>query len=103
MWEPDLDKAMSIITVNGSIPASEVGCTMSHEHVLCDLWAFIKSYDGILDDESLAITELARYRDAGGTSLVDATSNGLGRNPLALRRISKASRCPNHHGFGLVS
>jgi predicted metal-dependent phosphotriesterase family hydrolase len=64
---------------------------MSHEHLLCDLWPFTKSYDGILDEECLAITELARYRDAGGTSVVDATSNGLGRNPLALRRISKAS------------
>lgn len=82
---------MSIVTVNGPIPSSEAGCILSHEHVLCDLWPFTRSYDGILDDESLAIAELAAYRDAGGTSLIDATSNGLGRNPLALRRISKAS------------
>lgn len=82
---------MSIVTVTGPIPASEAGCTMSHEHLLCDLWAFTRNYDGILDDEQLAATELARYRDAGGTSVVDATSDGLGRNPLALRRISRAS------------
>jgi predicted metal-dependent phosphotriesterase family hydrolase len=82
---------MSIVTVNGPIPASEAGCTLSHEHLLCDLWAFTKSYDGILDDECLAISELARYRDAGGSSLVDATSGGLGRNPLALSRISEAT------------
>lgn len=82
---------MSIVTVTGAIPASEAGCTMSHEHLLCDLWAFTRNYDGILDDEHLAATELARYRDAGGASVVDATSDGLGRNPLALRRISKAS------------
>ena len=69
----------------------EAGCTLSHEHVLCDLWAFTKSYDGILDDESLAIRELSEYGDAGGSSLIDATSVGLGRNPLALRRISQAT------------
>ena len=82
---------MPIITVTGPIPASEAGCTLSHEHVLCDLWAFTKSYDGILDDESLAVAELANYRDAGGSSLIDATSVGLGRNPVALRRISEAT------------
>lgn len=82
---------MSIVTVTGPIPATEAGCTLSHEHVLVDLWAFAKSYDGILDDESLAVAELAKYRDAGGASLVDATSVGLGRNPLALRRISEAA------------
>lgn len=82
---------MPIHTVTGPIPASQAGCTLSHEHVLCDLWAFTKTYDGILDDETLAISELAQYRDAGGSSLVDATSGGLGRNPLALRRISEAT------------
>src|SRR5215831_13920765 len=82
---------MAIITVSGPIPASQAGCILSHEHLLCDLWAFTKSYDGILDDECLAAQEVAKYREAGGTSLVDATSGGLGRNPLALRRISEAS------------
>lgn len=82
---------MSIVTVNGPIPASQAGCTLSHEHLLCDLWAFTKSYDGILDDECLAMNELAHYRNAGGSSLVDATSAGLGRNPLALRRISEST------------
>jgi phosphotriesterase-related protein len=50
-----------------------------------------KSYDGILDDESLAASELSGYRAVGGVTLVDATSVGLGRNPAALRRISQAS------------
>jgi phosphotriesterase-related protein len=82
---------MAIITVTGPVATAQAGCTLSHEHLLCDLWAFSRSYDGILDDESLAIRELAQYRDAGGASLVDATSGGLGRNPLALRRISEAT------------
>jgi predicted metal-dependent phosphotriesterase family hydrolase len=82
---------MPIVTVTGSIPAAQAGYTLSHEHLLIDLWTLSRSYDGILDDECLAIRELAEYRQAGGGSLVDATSGGLGRNPLALRRISEGS------------
>ena len=82
---------MPIVTVTGPIPASEAGYTLSHEHVLVDLWNLVRSYDGILDDECLAIRELTEYRKAGGGSLVDATSGGLGRNPAALRRISEAT------------
>lgn len=89
--ESNQDQEMAIVTVTGPIPASQAGCTLSHEHLLCDLWAFSRSYDGILDDESLAVRELAQYRDSGGSSLVDATSGGLGRNPRALRRISEAA------------
>ena len=58
---------------------------------MIDLWNLTRSYDAILDDECLAIRELAEYRLAGGGSLVDATSGGLGRNPAALRRISEAA------------
>src|SRR5438128_2286854 len=82
---------MAIITVTGPIAAEQAGYTLSHEHLLCDLWPLHNSYDNILDDELLAIRELAEYRQAGGTCLVDATSGGLGRNPGALRRISEAS------------
>jgi phosphotriesterase-related protein len=82
---------MAITTVKGPIPAVKAGYTLSHEHLLCDLWAFLKSYDVILDDESLAVRELDLYREAGGHTLVDATSCGLGRNPATLRRISEAS------------
>ena len=82
---------MSITTVRGPIDSTQAGFTLSHEHLLCDLWPVVKSYDGILDDESLAARELTAYRDAGGTTLVDVTSGGLGRNPRALRRISEAT------------
>ncbi len=82
---------MAIVTVKGPIPVSQAGYTLSHEHLLCDLWALARSYDSILDDESLAIRELAEYREGGGRTLIDATSCGLGRNPSALRRISEAA------------
>ena len=79
------------MTVRGPIEAASAGYTLSHEHLLCDLWAMVKSYDAIMDDEGLATRELIQYREAGGRTLVDATSGGLGRNPLALQRISEAA------------
>jgi len=82
---------MAIMTVQGPIPAAAAGYTLSHEHLLCDLWPIVHSYDGILDDESLAARELDTYREAGGATVVDVTSGGLGRNPAALRRISQAT------------
>ena len=80
-----------IMTVRGAIPAADLGYTLSHEHLLCDLWRFVRSYDAILNDESIAIQELAEYKAAGGATVVDVTSGGLGRNPAALRRISDAT------------
>jgi phosphotriesterase-related protein len=80
---------MAIMTVQGPISASEASCILSHEHLLCDLWPIVRNYDGILDDEVLATEELKAFQRAGGGTLVDATSGGLGRNPLALKRISE--------------
>ncbi|MCZ2080266.1 MAG: hypothetical protein HUU41_20170 [Bryobacteraceae bacterium] len=82
---------MSITTVRGPISPSEAGLILSHEHLLCDLWPIVRNYDGILDDELLAAEELKAYAQAGGGTLVDATSGGLGRNPLALRRLSEST------------
>ncbi len=45
----------------------------------------------ILNDEDLSIGELQHYFRAGGNSLVDATCIGMGRDPLALQRISRAT------------
>jgi len=80
---------MAIMTVCGPILSEQAGVTLAHEHLLCDLWGIVQSYDAILDDEELAARELQDYRDLGGRLLVDVTSHGLGRNPEALRRISE--------------
>jgi phosphotriesterase-related protein len=45
--------------------------------------------DLLLDDEAMAVDELARYRVAGGRTLVDTTPIGVGRDPRALQRISR--------------
>jgi phosphotriesterase-related protein len=55
-------------------------------------WNWMSNLDNLdLDSESLAIAELAMFREAGGRSLVDCTLPGIGRDPLALARISRAT------------
>lgn len=78
------------MTVRGPVEASALGMVLPHEHVFIDL---LREYRGVglLADEALAIEELARFGAAGGTTLVDCTSEGLGRRPEALRRVSEAT------------
>jgi phosphotriesterase-related protein len=82
-----------IQTVLGPIPPDTLGTTLMHEHTLCDLWEWggRVNYTAILDDEELLAEELSRYREAGGSSLVDVTPDGAGRNPDGLRRLAEAT------------
>ena len=84
---------MPIQTVTGAISPEALGTTLMHEHTLCDLWEWGGGYEynGILDDEELQAEELARYREAGGTALVDVTTIGAGRNPAGMRRLAEAT------------
>lgn len=45
----------------------------------------------VLSDESMAIDELMAFVREGGTTLVDCTLPGIGRNPSALRRVAQAT------------
>ncbi|WP_066949942.1 phosphotriesterase [Microtetraspora fusca] len=47
--------------------------------------------DWLLGDEQLAVNEAAAFAAAGGSTLVDVTTVGLGRDPAGLRRISEAT------------
>lgn len=97
----------------------ELGVVTTHEHVLLDLTAFfqnlpVKDVENpatqkvemwnlgilsrdcyalkdnlLLDNEQLAIKELSFFKRAGGNTVVDASLPGIGRDPLALQRISK--------------
>ena len=110
-----------VITVRGAIGVAELGVTLMHEHLLndCRCWwnrpkeqarsrlACDPVHPGIigelrmdpfanldncrLDDERLAIAELADVVALGGRSVVDPTCQGIGRDPRALRRISEAT------------
>ncbi|WP_162800185.1 phosphotriesterase family protein [Phyllobacterium myrsinacearum] len=109
------------MTVNGPIAAEALGITLMHEHILndCRCWwhapktperqylaggfvcmeilgelkqdPFVNKHNITLDDEPLAISELRAFANAGGQTVVEPTCRGIGRNPLALRRIAKAA------------
>ncbi|TET66921.1 MAG: phosphotriesterase-related protein [Candidatus Aminicenantes bacterium] len=107
-----------IRTVRGKISADELGITSTHEHVLADVSVWFKELTEVsrrkvseqkvnltnigilhrnpwvikdnlvLDDVDLAIEELLEFKKAGGSTIVDATTRYMGRDPLALKAIS---------------
>ena len=81
---------MNVMTVRGPLAATDLGVTLPHEHLFIDL---LREYrgNGLLHDEALAIEEVGAFREAGGVTIVDCTSEGLGRDPSALRRVAEAT------------
>ena len=113
------ERTGKIQTVLGLIDPADLGITLTHEHLLVDLrchwfspeeasereWIdkpvtldrlggvtsrFYNLDSMILLDEAMAVEETFKYKLAGGGSLVDVTSIGIGRDPLALARIARA-------------
>jgi phosphotriesterase-related protein len=83
--------SQTVMTVQGPIPADTLGKTAMHEHVLIDLFRVSRLSDFLLNDEEMAADEVRLFKDAGGATIVDVTTPDLGRDPLALRRISEAT------------
>ncbi len=84
-----------VVTVRGPIAPGGLGVTLSHDHLILDAFALwgeqTGNYGWILDDVDVAIQEIERYLAAGGRSVIDPTNEGIGRDPVALRRISEAT------------
>ncbi|UAB73538.1 phosphotriesterase-related protein [Vibrio sp. SCSIO 43132] len=108
-----------VMTVLGPMPVEQMGVTLMHEHILVDAsgkWVppcccsdrhfaerevsvdmlsdlrrnpLINKDNCQLFDEALAIEELMFYVELGGETVVDPTNIGIGRDPLALQRISR--------------
>lgn len=109
------------MTVLGPVPAGALGITLMHEHILndCRCWwhqpkdprrhrlacdpvhpgilgelrmdPFVNMDNLSLDDERLAIAELMLAVDEGCQTVIDPTCRGIGRDPEALVRISRAT------------
>lgn len=54
-----------------------------------------------LTDEDLAIRELTRFKNAGGSGLVDCTVWGIGLDPLAVARVARATGLHIVQGTGV--
>lgn len=79
--------ATEVMTVLGPIPAEAIGVTLMHEHLIVD--AVRLDAELILDDLELVIEEASRFRAAGGQTIVELSSRGLGRDPSALKTIAR--------------
>ena len=116
----------AVMTVLGPVPLDQLGVTLMHEHILndCNCWwrgheanfispisdvpitpdilsqlrndPFANLQNCALDDEALAVKELMLFANEGGTTVVDPTCKGIGRNPQALTRIA------NETGLNIV-
>jgi len=106
-----------ITTVNGEISEEQLGITSSHEHIFIDMRGCVDItgnepvyfYDkicmgnraevlvdpyAILDNAVLeeiddAVTEVEQFKKWGGQTIIDCTLDEIGRNPLALRKVSE--------------
>jgi phosphotriesterase-related protein len=102
-------------TVNGPIKKSELGFTLMHEHIFCDLRKpekrnsllndqeeitiknrFEVNYfqnknqqNLILDEYEKAIEELKIYKEFGGETIVELSTNGINPEPNKLSKISQ--------------
>jgi phosphotriesterase-related protein len=53
---------------------------------------YFRHYDNVLlGDDEAAAAEITRFRRYGGGTIVDVTPVGIGRDPLALARVSRAT------------
>jgi phosphotriesterase-related protein len=108
-------------TVLGPVPPDHLGITLPHEHLLIDQRPYYREPEGAsargrgrrpigllnhheftndwtlnLDDlhildEATAIEEIECFRREGGGAVVDVTPVGLGRDPVGLQRIARAT------------
>lgn len=82
--------APRVMTVSGPIPPERVGFTLPHEHTGIQLWHVPDRWDywELTPDELTIADELRDYRRRGGSTLVDLTPPGTGRDPERLRRLA---------------
>lgn len=108
-----------IETVLGKISKEELGVTSSHEHIFIDMRGcvdirgdeppvfyekltadkrseVISDPYAILDNALLegidsAVAELKYFKECGGSTVVDCTLDEIGRDPLALKEVSRRS------------
>ena len=80
-------------TVLGPVDPASLGFTLPHEHTAIALWHIPNRWDywELTADEPIITAELAHFRNAGGTALVDVTLPGVGRDPAWLVRLARAT------------
>ena len=106
-----------IMTVLGEIEAEKLGVTSSHEHIFIDMRncvdvtgkeppSFYESFktehradvaidpyavldNALLEGIDAAVKEVEYFKEHGGQTIIDCTLDEIGRDPLALKEVSK--------------
>lgn len=89
-----------VMTVTGAVASTDLGLCLPHEHVFLNMMREHRA-TGLLYDDALMARELQAFVDAGGRTLVECTSVGLGRRPEALRDAALATGLNIIMGCGL--
>jgi phosphotriesterase-related protein len=82
------------------VAATDLGLTLVHEHIFINLLREFRG-DGWLGDGAAAVEELARFREAGGGTVVELTLRGMGRQTTALVGVSEKTGLHIIVGTGL--
>lgn len=114
------DGGRHVLGIAGPIPVDELGLVLPHEHIvfdtspwllpappdkawLTDATVSLETYAEVFRDplvcrdnlvfldEDVAVDELARFREAGGGTIVDVTPPAMGRDVALVRRIAERS------------
>ena len=103
-------------TVSGLITPADLGATLMHEHLLWDIrtpamqasedqgpplcpctyfdinYGSVKSPNNLVFfDRDVAITEVARMKEAGGQAIVELSNGGLKPDPAGMKAIAEAT------------
>ncbi len=108
----------SVHTVRGEVPVADLGVALVHEHLLCELACYwdpdsapelaagpvspatladlrsapFASFDNVaLRNLDEAAAGLRRFAAAGGRAVLELSSQGIGRQPRALRWLAEAT------------
>jgi phosphotriesterase-related protein len=85
-----------VMTVNGRLPARDLGLALTHEHALANFQPYEewrrapRTYDRA-EVVRHVLPHLRRIAALGCRSFIDATAVGLGRDALLLRQLAEAS------------
>ncbi len=111
----------TVQTVTGALPLADLGTVLSHEHLFIDLRSHWQPTDGddprpggdagfgwgsvgslrrnpfgqlenlVINDVQAATEEVSKFRDLGGTTIVDLTPPDIGRDVVSLKTVAEAT------------
>jgi phosphotriesterase-related protein len=90
-----MDKVVKVNTVAGMIPASKLGKTLMHEHVMFGFGGWYANYTMTPFDReksiSTALNTMKKLKTCGINTVVDATPNDCARDAELLKEVSDKS------------